>query len=64
MPEPCDRKRCPGQFEEWAVEQRADGTTWRWLVCTVDTRHTVERDTAPQAGERQVSLFEGGPTDG
>lgn len=64
MPEARDRKRCAGQLEEWAVEQRADGTTWRWLVCTVDTRHTVERDTAPTAGEHQTSLFGIGDADG
>lgn len=57
MAEPCDRKRCPGTLNEMAIEQREDGTTWRWLVCTRDARHTVTRDTAPTAGEHQESLF-------
>lgn len=64
MADPCDRKRCSGQLEEWAVEQRPDGTTWRWLVCNRDTRHTVERDSAPTAGEQQVALFGEGDADG
>lgn len=63
MAEACDRKRCTGTLEAWAVEQRDDGTTWEWLVCTVDTRHTVERDSAPAAGEQQVSLFGNGDGD-
>lgn len=63
MSEPCDRKRCRGHLETWAEELRGDGTTWRYLVCDLDARHVVERDTGPTAGLAQDSLFsDGGDT--
>ncbi len=56
MTDPCPRRRCPGQLTEWATEIRSDGTRLTWLVCDQDTRHTVERDTAPAAQLGQDSL--------